>query len=101
MTCVRYAPSSTPCLVAHAMTSASEMKISGLLHALANASSAVTQSPWTSLPHIEIVCGLVKKFTGAATGGTYGTAAASSLRGDGIAPRFSDITVMSESLLVV
>ena len=61
------APSRTPCLVAQAMTSASEMKISGSLHAFANASSAVTQSPWTSLPHIEICCGFTMKFVGAPT----------------------------------
>ena len=52
------APSRTPCLVAQAFASASDMKISGLLHAFAKASSAVTQSPWSSLPQNEIFCRL-------------------------------------------
>jgi hypothetical protein len=66
----RYArgASRTPCVAAHAMTSSSEMKISGLLQALANASSGVTQSPCTSLPHIEIYAGLMMTFGGALMG---------------------------------
>src|SRR5947209_16471581 len=47
------APSRTPCLVAQEITLLSEINISGLWHAFANASSAVTQSPCTSLPHME------------------------------------------------
>jgi hypothetical protein len=49
------------------MTWASGMKISGLLHALANASSALTQSPCTSLPHMDSCAGLVRKVAGAPT----------------------------------
>ncbi len=57
------------CRVAQAMTSSSEMKISGLLVALAKASSAVTQSPWASLPHIEIFGGWRMNVAGAPMNG--------------------------------
>jgi hypothetical protein len=43
---------------------------------------------------MEILWGFIIKFGGAPMEGTWGTVAASALRGDGIAPRFGDWTDM-------
>src|SRR5690349_11893095 len=83
------------------MTSSSETKISGLWQALANASSAVTQSPCTSLPHIEIRWGLTRKVGGAPTAATCGRAAARALRGEGSAPRLGACSGMLVLLLLL